>query len=179
MTAWTNIEAPLVCIFPNSTTRFRPGNWNIRPGVNNTNSTTATNTGPQSVISSDKLLLLCNSSLCLLISAFEDVCRWYTYKLYTLHHTTVWGFCPWYCHLGGRVTWGWYGDRDPLISTAEILLIFEILFRHMAFHIQLYMSFIAIFPKTFNHRRNLPKLNLPEINESYQNIKSCDTKFEY
>lgn len=48
--AWTRMEIPLVCMFPNSTTLFLPGNWNNNPGLNNTNSTTAITTGPQSAI---------------------------------------------------------------------------------------------------------------------------------
>ena len=54
ITAWTTMEAPLVCIFPNSTTLFPPGIWNSSPGVNSTNSTTATITGPQSAISTGR-----------------------------------------------------------------------------------------------------------------------------
>jgi len=49
--ACTAMDAPLVCIFPNSTTLLFPGIWNNSPGVNSTNSTTATITGPQSAIS--------------------------------------------------------------------------------------------------------------------------------
>lgn len=51
ITACTTMEAPLVCIFPNSTTLFPPGIWNSSPGVSRTNRTTATITGPQSAIS--------------------------------------------------------------------------------------------------------------------------------
>lgn len=43
-----SIEAPLVWKFPNSTHLDRPGIWNNNPGVNKTNSTIETNTGPQS-----------------------------------------------------------------------------------------------------------------------------------
>ncbi|KAK2975571.1 hypothetical protein RJ640_014058 [Escallonia rubra] len=52
MTVCTRMDAPLVCMLPNSTTLFRPGNWKSSPGVSTTNSTTATNTGPQSAIRS-------------------------------------------------------------------------------------------------------------------------------
>jgi hypothetical protein len=52
MMVWTNIDNALVCIFPNSTTLFLPGNWNSNPGLKSTNSTTAITTGPQSDIAS-------------------------------------------------------------------------------------------------------------------------------
>lgn len=44
------MERPLVLMFPNSTTLPLPGIWHSSPGVNSTNSTVATTTGPQSVI---------------------------------------------------------------------------------------------------------------------------------
>lgn len=50
MTAWTTMEAPLVCMLPNSTTLPLPGIWNSSPGVSSTNSTTAITTGPQSAM---------------------------------------------------------------------------------------------------------------------------------
>ncbi|KAL0789292.1 hypothetical protein Bca101_005538 [Brassica carinata] len=50
MIAWTRIEAPLVCIFPNSTTRPPAGIWKRSPGVSTTNRITAIRTGPQSAM---------------------------------------------------------------------------------------------------------------------------------
>ena len=50
MMEWTRIEAPLVCIFPNSTIRPLAGIWKSSPGVKSTNSITAITTGPQSAI---------------------------------------------------------------------------------------------------------------------------------
>lgn len=50
ITAWTRMDIPLVHMLPNSITLVLDGNWNIIPGDNRMNKTTATITGPQSAL---------------------------------------------------------------------------------------------------------------------------------
>lgn len=142
------MESPLVCMLPNSTTRFRPGNWNRSPGLSKTNSTTAITTGPQSAIS----LSLSRSPLSLDLSpTFNSWLSLYTNMAHLLD--MVWlGFNPLRYVRGcdsQTMRWDDTKAKNKLVSHNSSLSLLSPFFISFPFPFQINSCFLRVQAKCF------------------------------